>query len=221
MLPLLGRCLRVSTPRIPSILQSPSLRRPPPPLLATQQRWGTMIRKRKKNKGGKPAETKNKRMLRLKGKAEKELDKKRKKAEARELALKSAFRLAPHEPRPDGLPLGTALALLRGWHAKAGIFVRGTAFQWAGETKVVALVRVVRNAAQVRPLRGKVQFPFPVVFGEGQRRRKEDGDKAEKKKKRMMVILAEGESVEQAEKAGFIVGTKDNLDEVMSALCIC
>jgi hypothetical protein len=181
-----------------------------------------MIRKRKKNKGGKPAETKNKRMLRLKAKAEKELDKKRKKAEARELALKAAFRLAPHEPRPDGVPLGTALGLLRGWHAKAGIFVRGTAFQWAGETKVVALVRVVRNAGQVRPLRGKVQFPFPVVFGEGQRRRTGDGDKAEKKKKkRMMVILAEGESVEQAEKAGFIVGTKDNLDEVMSALCTC
>jgi hypothetical protein len=221
MLPLLGRCLRLSTPLLPSILQPPLLRRLPLrlPLLTPPLRCaGNMIRARKKRKKkAKPAETKNKRMLRLKAKAEKELDKKRKRAEARLAAQKAAFRLPAHEPRPDGVPLGTALGLLRGWHGKAGIFVRGTAFQWAGETKVVALVRVARNAAQVKPLRGKVQFPFPVVFGEGQKRRDGGGDKIEKqKKKKVMVILAEEESVEEAKKAGFIVGTKDNLDEVMS-----
>jgi hypothetical protein len=223
MLPLLGRCLRLPTPRLPSILQSPSLRRLPlpAPLLAPHQRSaGTMIRKRKRTKDGKTIETKNMRMLRLKAKAEKELEKRRKKVEARELASKMAFRLAPHEPRPDGVPLGTALGLLRGWYGKAGIFVRGTAFQWAGETKVVALVRVVRNAGQVRQLRGKVQFPFPVVFGEGQKRRKV-GEVKQEKQKRVMVILGEAESVEEAEKAGFIVGTKDNLNEVRPlSLCI-
>ena len=220
MLPLLGRCLRLA-PQFPPLVLNPTLHRPFLPLLTHQRhqlRFKGMVQKRKKRKGNaKPTESENAKRLRLKLKTQKELDKKRKRAEERVLARKTAFRLRPYEPRPDALPLGTALAVLRGWQAKAGIFVRSTAFRWARETKVVALVRVARNSAQPRQLRGIVQYPFPVVSvgGTAERGGRTGGlrDK-EKKKKRMMVILDEGESLEDAQKAGMMVGRRADLDDV-------
>jgi len=222
MLPLLGRCLRLA-PQFPPLVLNPTLHRPFLPLLTHQRhqlRFKGMVQKRKKRKGNaKPTESENAKRLRLKLKTQKELDKKRKRAEERVLARKTAFRLRPYEPRPDALPLGTALAVLRGWQAKAGIFVRSTAFRWAGETKVVALVRVARNSAQPRQLRGILQFPFPVVSvgGTAERGGRTEGAREKEKnnkKKRMMVILDEGENVEDAQKAGMMVGRRADLDDV-------
>lgn len=223
MLPLLGRCLR-STAQSPCILRSASLRPPilpSRPLISQQLRFKGMVTKRKKRKG-KPVEKERDRRERLKVKVQKELERKRKKIEEKRIARKAVFRLPPHEERPDAVPLGTALAVLRGWQAKAGIFVRGTAYKWAGETKVVAVVRVAKNSNQPRKLQGKVQFPFPVVLGEGTQRSSGRGGKVvkkEEKKRRRMVILDESESVEDAENAGMMVGRKADLDQVPITPC--
>jgi hypothetical protein len=73
-----------------------------------------------------------------------------------------------------------------------------------GETKVVAAVRIVPNSHNPKGIKGKVQFPHPVVFG------KKDGGK----KERVAVILEGGEGAEDARKAGMIIGGKEYLEKV-------
>lgn len=96
------------------------------------------------------------------------------------------------------------MRLLRGWAAKGEIFVRSRTARWIGETKVVAMVRVVPNNHSPRGIKGKVKFPHPVVFG------KKDGAK----KERIAVILDGVEGAEEAKKAGMIVGGKEYLEKV-------
>jgi hypothetical protein len=134
---------------------------------------------------------------------QKELDKKRKKHERAEASRKAQFRLAPHEPRPDSVPYGMAMRVLRGWHARQGIFVRSTAANWTEETKVVAAVKVVPNDHNPRAIKGKVKFPHPVVLS------KNEG------KKQRIAAIAEGEEAEAAKAAGMIVGGKEYIEEVL------
>jgi hypothetical protein len=201
MLPIRGKCLR----RIPipsSLLLTPIHR---PTLIATAEsiRHGTQVRKRKK-KSGEFVEKEADKRLRLKRKFEKELDKKRQKVEKAKATRLALFKLPPHKPRPDAVPFGTAMQLLRGWGAKSEIFVRCKAARWTGETKVVAMVRVVPNDHNPRGIKGKVQFPHPVVL------QKKEGAK----KERIAVILEGEEGSEEARKAGMIIGGKDYLDKV-------
>jgi len=198
MIPLRRLCLRTRTSS--TIFAHPIP--PPTPLsLPIQIRTATTKRK-KKVKPGEYVEKDAVRRLRLKRKAEKELEKKRKKFEKAQAARKALFRLPPHEPRPDSIPFGTAMRILRGWHARQAIFVRGSAASWTPETKVVAAVRVVPNEHNPRGLKGKVQFPHPVVFSS------KDG------KKERIAAIAEGEESEAAKAAGMIVGGKEYLEEV-------
>jgi ribosomal protein L1 len=95
--------------------------------------------------------------------------------------------------------------LLRGWSAKQQIFVQSSAARWAGNTKVVAMVRVVPNDHHPRGIKGKVKFPHPIVSGS-----------KEGKKERIAVILSGDEGFEEAKAAGMIVGDKDYLDKVRS-----
>ena len=176
MLPIRGRCLRrIQGPS--SLLLTPIHR---PPLITTVEsiRHGTQVRKRKK-KSGEFVEKEADKRLRLKRKFEKELDKKRQKIEKAKAARLALFKLPPHKPRPDAVPFGTAMTILRGWGAKSEIFVRSKAARWAGETKVVAMVRVVPNDHHPRGIKGLVQFPHPVVL------KKRDAGK----KERIAVIL--------------------------------
>lgn len=202
MLPSRGRCLR-------RIVASPVLLTPihRPPLITALEsiRHGTQVRKRKK-KSGEFVEKEADKRLRLKRKFEKELDKKRQKIEKIKAARLSLFKLPPHKPRPDAVPFGTAMQILRGWGAKSEIFVRCKAARWAGETEVVAMVRVVPNDHNPRGIKGKVQFPHPVVL------RKRDGTK----KERIAVILEGEEGSSEARKAGMIVGGKEYLDKVLT-----
>jgi hypothetical protein len=163
------------------------------------------MRKKKKKNPNDFVEKESAKRLRLKLKAQKELDKKRKKLEKETAARLAQFKLPPHMPRPDAVPFGTAMRILRGWGAKSEIFVRSTASRWVGETKVVAMVRVVPNDHQRRGFKGRVQFPHPVVFGK---------KKKEEKKVRIAVVV-EGEEAEEAGKAGMIVGGKEYLEKVI------
>lgn len=158
--------------------------------------------RKKKKKSGVFVEKDHVRRLRLKRKAEKELDKKRQRLAKEEATRRAQFRLPRHIPRPDAIPFGTAMKVLRGWGAKQEIFVRSTAARWTGETKVVAMVRVVPNNHNPKPIRGRVKFPFPVVVGKGA------------KKERIAAIVEEGEEIEMAKKAGMITGGREYLDQV-------
>ena len=203
MLPFRGRCPQI-IPRPSSLFLAQTYLHTPPILpIFVSVRHKATIRKKKK-KSGEFVEKDADRRLRLKRKFIKEQDKKRQKIE-KEKALKQAqFKLPPHAPRPDAVPFGTAMRLLRSWLAKPQIFVRSTAHRWVGETKVVAAVRIVPNDHNPRGIKAKVQFPHPVVFG------KKDGGK----KERVAVILEGGEGAEEARKAGMIVGGKEYLEKV-------
>lgn len=169
---------------------------------------------RKKKKGSSEFQEKDAdRRLRLKRKFLKEQDKKRQKIEKLKAAQLAVFKLPPHSPRPDAIPFGTAMRLLRAWGIKSEIFVRSTSSRWSGETKVVAAVRVVPNDHHPKGIKGKVKFPFPVVLGEGTKKKKV-------KKERIVVILEGEEGVEEARKAGMIVAGKDYLDKVKYPLVI-
>jgi hypothetical protein len=141
-------------------------------------------------------------LLREKAKLKKALDLKRKKHEKALAAQKALFRLPPHEPRPDAIPFGTAMFLLRGLSAKQQIFVRSRAAGWTGETKVVAMVRVVPNDHHPRGIKGRVKFPRPVVTA------------TTSGKKERIAAIVEGEQADVAKKAGMIVGGKEYLDKV-------
>jgi hypothetical protein len=159
-------------------------------------------KRKKKLQPGEVRETAQEKRLRLRRKLDKELDKKRKKHEKLEAQLRARFRLPLYTARPDAVPFGSAIGLLRGWGAKQEIFVRSSAASWAGETKVVAMVRIVPNDHNPRGLKGRVKFPHPVVFG------------GTKGKKERIAVIAEGDGVEEAKKAGMIVGGKDYLEKV-------
>jgi hypothetical protein len=209
MLPFRGRCLRLH--RQSTLLLSPL---PPPTSLflpAVQiVRQKATIRKKKK-KSGEFQEKESVKRLRLKRKLLKEQDKKLKKIEKLKASKLAEFKLPPHQPRPDAIPFGTAMRLLRAWGAKGEIFVRSRTARWAGETKVVAMVRVVPNDHSPRGIKGLVQFPHPVVFG------KKDGAK----KERIAVILDSGEGSEEAKKAGMVVGGKEYLEKVCPSSIVC
>lgn len=196
---LSGRlCLRL--PR--TVFLTPSIPRHnvvSPSIMAV--RHATTKRKKKVGKG-EFVEKESERRLRLKRKREKEMAIKRKKYEKVLAQKRAQFKLAPHTPRPDSVPYGTAMALLRGWGAKQSLFVRSAAASWAPETKIVAMVRVVPNDHNPRGIKGRVQFPHPVV-----------SSNKESKKERVAVI-AVGDKVEEAKKAGMIVGGKEYLDQV-------
>jgi hypothetical protein len=195
MFPLSRICLRLPRQRIPVPIYSR-----PIPVLPTQFRTAATLRKKKK--AGIHIEKDADRRLRLKLKLRKELDKKKSKHQKWVSTLAARFKLPPHKPRPDAVPFASAMALLRGWGAKQAIFVNSKAAGWVGETKVVAQVRVVPNDHHPRGLKGKVKFPHPVVFGGG------------KKKKERIAVIVEGEDVEDAKKAGMIVGGKEYLAKV-------
>jgi hypothetical protein len=200
MFPLRRLCLRTHNSSI-LLLSIP----PISPVRPLQIRTATTKRK-KKSKSGEFQEKDADRRLRLKRKLEKELDKKRKRHERTEAARKAQFRLPPHEPRPDSVPFGTAMGVLRGWHARQGIFVRSRAASWTGETKVIAAVRVVPNDHNPRGLKGKVKFPHPVVFS------------SKEGKKERIAAIVEKDEVDAARAAGMIVGGKEYLDEVLPSL---
>jgi len=158
--------------------------------------------RKKKAKSGESTEKESVRRLRLKRKAEKEKEKKRRKL-AKEAAIRRAkFRLPPYKPRPDAIPFGTAMQILRGWGAKQGIFVRSTAARWAGETKVMAMVRVVPNDHHPRMIKGRVEFPHPPVL------------KVKEGKKERVAIIVEEDKTEEAKKSGMIVGGEGYLENV-------
>jgi hypothetical protein len=202
MIPIRRICLRLQRPSIlTSSIHPPN---PFPPITIQSVRHATTKRK-KKVKSGEFNEKDADRRLRLKRKREKELEKKRKKYEKSEAARKALFRLPPHTPRPDAIPFGTAMQLLRGWSAKQQIFVQSSAARWKGETKVVAMVRVVPNDHHPRGVKGKVKFPHPVVSGS-----------KEGKKERIAVILDDEGAQDEAQAAGMIVGGKEYLEKVCS-----
>lgn len=190
------RLLRPATPLLSSI-------RYPNTIISTSQTivHKTTVRK-KKNKSGEVSEKDSVKRLRLKRKVEKEKEKKRRRLEKEAAERKARFRLPPLLPRPDAVPFGTALRILRGWGVKQSIFVRSIASRWAGETKVVALVRVVPNEHNPKPIRGRVVFPHPPVL------------KTKEGKKERIAIIVEEEKNEEATKAGMIVGGEAYLEKV-------
>lgn len=82
--------------------------------------------------------------------------------------------------------------------------MRSTASGWTGETKVVATLRIVPNENNPRGIKGRVQFPHPVVF-----------TSKERKKERIAAIV-EGDEADAARAAGMIVGGKEYLDQVLN-----
>lgn len=198
MLPLGRFCLRTR-----GRLSLPTSITPSIPLLPTQIRTATTKRK-KKVKPGEFQEKDADRRLRLKRKREKELDKKRKRFEKVEASKRAQFKLPPYTPRPDAVPFGTGMRVLRGWHARQEIFVRSTASGWTGETKVVAAVRIVPNEHNPRGVKGRVQFPHPVVFS------------SKEGKKERIAAIVEGDEADAARAAGMIVGGKEYLDQVLN-----
>jgi hypothetical protein len=208
MLPLTRICIR-TCPRIlqtSSILQNSSrlISIPLSRLPQSVRHKSTGKRKKKLPPGVKYVEKESQQRLRLKLKGIKDREIKRKKYERLVAAQKAAFKLPPHEPRPDAIPFGTAMFLLRGWSAKQEIFVRSRAASWTPETKVVAMVRVVPNDHHPRGIKGRVKFPFPVVGG------------SKESKKERIVAIVEGEQEAAAKQAGMIVGGKEYLEKVPS-----
>jgi hypothetical protein len=141
------------------------------------------------------------RRRREKLKLQKEIERRRRNHESRKATERAKFRLRPFLPRPDAVPFGTAMQLLRGMAVKQEIFVRSVTNRWKGETKVVAQIRVVPNAHSVKPLKGIVQFPYPVVF------------KKKDKSERIAVIVGD-KDLENAKKAGMIPKGKEYIEEV-------
>jgi hypothetical protein len=137
---------------------------------------------------------------REKAKLAKERKRKREKYEKLKAALAAKFKLPPHQPRPDAIPFGTAMNLLRGWGAKHEIFVSDSNEQNT-QTKVFAMIRAVPNDHNPRAIRGVVPLPHPVVA-------------AEVDEKKLAVIMEEGEDTEPAKNAGMIVGGHEYLQQV-------
>ena len=157
--------------------------------------------RKKKAKAQKP-EKEHVRRLREKMKFLKELAKKREKFAAAERERKARFRLPPHQPRPDAIPFATAMRILRVWNCKADIFVRSTIARWSGETRVIAMVRVVPNCHQPKGLKGNLELPHPVASAK------------KEKKKETIAVISEQEKAEEARKAGMIVGGPEYLEQV-------
>ena len=195
LIPLRATCRTIARPSILLPKLAPQVNLFPNQLV----RHKTSKRKRKLKPGEEKAAD---RRLRLKKQFKKDMEKKRFNHEKRVAADRAKFRLPPHEPRPDAVPFGTAIRLLRGWLAPADIFVRSKAAPWAPETMVIAMVRVVPNDNNPRTLRGRVKFPHPVV------------DKSKEGKKERIVAIAEGAAADQARQAGMVVGGQDYLDKV-------
>ena len=167
------------------------------------------MRKKKKNTQEfveKPAAKR----LRLKLKRIKEQDIKRKKIEKQLAAAKARFRLTPYWPRPDAVPFGSAMRLLRAMHGKQEIFVRSTAARWIGETRVVAMVKVVPNSNTPKVIRGKVELPHGVSEGRGK-------NGGRKKEERVAIIVEGEEEAEKAKEAGMIHGGKEYLEKVLQS----
>jgi hypothetical protein len=192
-------CLRI--PRTSSSIFTPIIPRPNPISLPIITIRNKTTKRKKKVKKGDHIEKDADRRLRLKRKLEKELEKKRKKYEKSLAQQRSQFRLPPHTPRPDAIPIGSALHVLRGLHSKQGIFVRSVASSWMAETKIVAMVRMVPNDHSPRGVKGRVKFPHPVVVG------------GVGGKKERIAVVVEGEGGE-AKRAGMIVGGKEYLEQV-------
>jgi hypothetical protein len=211
MLPFARPCIRQST-RILASATSILHVRPrlaQTPLVSLQSIRHKGGKRKKKNKaGGGQQETRAERLFRAKTKLKKTLELKRKRHDKLLAAQKAVFRLPPHEPRPDAIPFGTAMFLLRGLAAKQQLFVRSRAASWTGETKVVAALRVVPNDHHPRGVKGRVKFPNPVVSA------------SKEGKKERIAAIVEGDQAEAAKKAGMIVGGKDYLDKVTARAAI-
>src|SRR5271170_3950803 len=86
------------------------------------------------------------------------------------------------------------------------------ACRWRGETKVVAMVRVIPNGHHPKAMKWKIQFPYPVQAS---------STKAEEEKKQVIaVILADGEEDTPAKNVGMQVGRKDYLHKVSPSLSL-
>jgi len=164
------------------------------------------LRRRTRERLAKAAETPREYRERMKAKAKKESDKRRQVIERKEAAFKGRFRLPYQKKRPDAVPFGTAMQLLRGWSNKGEIFVRSKASRWLGETKVIAKVKVVPNDHNPRGITGRVQFPHPVVAG------KAGG--SEQRKEKITVIMFEGEDETPAKNVGMEVRGRRFLENV-------
>jgi hypothetical protein len=178
--------------------------RPAPYPLVQFLRHGSTKRKAKRGKNEAVESVANRR-LRAKRKLEKELDKRRKRYEKLLSAQKAKFSFPEYKLRPDVLPFGTGMGVLRGLAAREGIFVRSWGSRFLGERKVVATVRIVPNEKVVKPLKGRVKFPHPVVKGSG---------KEAKKKQRIAVIVEDPEQIEAAKRAEMTIGGKDYVEKV-------
>jgi len=163
--------------------------------------------RKKKKKSHEFVEKPAAKRLRLKLKRLKEQDIKRKKIEKQLAAARARFRLPAYIPRPDAVPLATAMRLLRTMHAKQEIFVRSRAARWLGETRVMAAVKVVPNSNTPRGFKGKLELPHKVAVGAV----KEGG---KKKKERVAIIVDGEEEGEKAREAGMIYGGKEYLEKV-------